>query len=153
MAKVTFKIEGMKELERAFKKLGDVPQKVVTPAARKGMRIVQKDAKKNAPEDLGTLKDGIILVGERSRLKGKKVYQVVFDRRYNHVFQKPVKNPSPGRSKIAYYPASMEYGYYLRNGQWMPGFHFLKNAIQDNEKTVRKVIVDELFKGIDKAWR
>ena len=45
------KIDGMKELQKSIKKLGQVPQKCVTPAAKKGMNIALKSAKKNAPED------------------------------------------------------------------------------------------------------
>lgn len=57
-----FKIEGMKELQKSIKKLGQVPQKCVTPAAKKGMNIALKSAKKNAPEDTGELKGGMKLI-------------------------------------------------------------------------------------------
>ena len=67
MAKVNFKVEGMKELERSLKKLGKVPQKHVTASARKGMNIVLKDSRANAPVDTGALKKGMKLKGERSR--------------------------------------------------------------------------------------
>ena len=35
MAKVKFKVEGMRELERSLKQLGKVPQKHVTASAEK----------------------------------------------------------------------------------------------------------------------
>ena len=66
---VKFKIEGMKELERSMKKLGQVPQKHVTSSARKGMNVSLKDSRANAPFDTGQLKKGIVLKGERSRTK------------------------------------------------------------------------------------
>ena len=59
-----------------MKKLGKVPQKHVTSSARKGMNVSLKD-RANAPFD--PLKKGIVLKGERSRTKAKKVYRVVFD--------------------------------------------------------------------------
>ena len=142
-----FKIEGMKKLEKSFKKLGKVPQKCVTPAARKGMNIALRSAKKNSPEDTGELKGGMKLIGEKSRTKGKKVYQVVFDRSKNDIFQKKNKE-----GKVTgYYPASQEYGFFARNGRYVPGFHFMKKAMEDNSQTIAKKIVSEVNKNIDKA--
>lgn len=143
-----FKIEGMKELEKSIKKLGEVPQKCVTPAARKGMNVAFKAAKKNAPVgDTGELKQGMKLVGEKASVKGKKVYQVVFDRAKNDIFQK--KN-SEGKV-IGYYPASQEYGFFARNGKYIPGYHFLEKALTSNSGAIQKKIVDEMSKNIDKA--
>lgn len=142
-----FKIEGMKELERSFKKLGKVPQKCVTPAAKKGMNIALKSAKKNAPEDTGELKKGMKLIGEKSKIKGKKVYQVVFDRAKNDIFQKKNKEGKV----IGYYPASQEYGFFTKNGRYIPGFHFMKRAMEDNSEAITKKIVTEVGKNIDKA--
>lgn len=142
-----YKIEGMKELKKSIKKLGQVPQKCVTPAARKGMNIALKSAKVNAPEDTGELKKGMKLVGERARVKGKKVYQVVFDRAKNDIFQK--KN-AQGKV-IGYYPASQEYGFFTKNGRYIPGYHFMKKAMEDNNRAIEKKIVDEMSKNIDKA--
>lgn len=142
-----FKIEGMKELEKSIKKLGEVPQKCVTPAAKKGMNIALKNAKINAPEDSGQLKKGMKLVGEKARVKGKKVYQVVFDRSKNDIFQK--KN-AQGKV-IGYYPASQEYGFFARNGRYIPGYSYLRRALEDNSRIIEKKIVDEMSKNIDKA--
>jgi HK97 gp10 family phage protein len=142
-----YKIEGMKELEKSIKKLGQVPQKCVTPAARKGMNIAFKSAKQNAPVDTGELKGGMKLLGEKAKVKGKKVYQVVFDRAKNDVFQK--KNQ--GGKVIGYYPASMEYGFFAKNGRYIPGYHFLKKALEGNKVAIEKKIVDEMSKQIDKA--
>lgn len=141
------KIEGMKELERSFRKLGKVPQKCVTPAAKKGMNIALKSAKKNAPEDTGALKGGMKLIGEKSRVKAKKVYQVVFDRSKNDIFQKKNKEGKV----IGYYPASQEYGFFSKNGRYIPGFHFMKRAMEDNSGTITRKIVSEVGKNIDKA--
>jgi len=142
-----FKIEGMKELQRSIKKLGDVPQKAVTPAARKGMNIALKSARSNAPVDTGELKKGMKLVGERSRHKGKKVYQVVFDRAKNDIFQKKNKE-----GKVTgYYPASQEYGFFTRNGRYVPGYHFLERSLTENVNKIEQTIVKEMGKQIDKA--
>ena len=145
MARLTFRIEGMKQLEKSLKKLGKVPQKHVTASSKKGMNIVLKDAKANAPYDTGMLKKGIKLVGERSRTKGKKVYRVVFDRAMNDVFQK--KNTE---GKITgYYPVSQEYGFFAKNGRYIPGYRFISDSLTDNVSKIEKTIVGEMKKRID----
>lgn len=145
MANVNFKVEGMKELEKSLKKLGKVPQKHVTSSAKKGMNISLKDAKANAPYDTGMLKKGIKLAGERSRVKGKKVYRVVFDRAMNDVFQK--KN-AEGKV-IGYYPVSQEYGYFTKNGRYIPGFRFISDSLIDNTAKIEKTIVSTMKTKID----
>ena len=135
----------MKKLQKDLKKLGETPQKHVTASSRKGMNIPLKQAKANAPYETGFLRKGIKLTGERSRSKGKKVYRIVFDRKYNDVFQKPNKD-----GKITgYYPISQEYGFFARDGRYIPGFRFISNSLKDNKSRVSKTIVDEMQKKID----
>lgn len=145
MAKLNFKIEGMKELEKKFKELGKVPQKHVMSASKKGMNISIKEAKANAPYDTGALKKGIKLVGEKSKLKGKKVYRIVFDREMNDVFQK--KNEEG--EVVAYYPVSQEYGYFTKDGKYIPGFRFIRDSLTDNVSKIEKTIVSTMKKKID----
>lgn len=151
MARATFRIEGMKELQKALKKLGAVPQKHVTSSARKGMNIALKDSKANAPFDTGMLKKGMKLKGERSKYKGKKVYQVIFDSAMNDVFQKPIKNPGEagGKNNTGYYPFSQEYGYFARNGRYIPGYRFIHDSLSDNTQKISKTMVSEMKKKID----
>lgn len=139
MAKANFKIVGMRELQKSLKKLGEVPQKHVTASAKKGMAIIKKGAKARAPEDTGALKKGIILRPEKSKYRGKKVYKVVFDPSMNDVFQKG----------NAYYPASQEYGFFAKNGRYIPGFRFIHNSLADNAASMEKTIVDTMKKKID----
>lgn len=145
MARVDFKIEGMKELERTIRELGKLPQKCVTPAAKKGARIALKAARAKAPWQTGELSNGIILKGEKTRKKGKKVYQVTLDPAKNDIFVKTTKD-----GKRYYYPASMEYGFITRDGGYSPGFHYLRDALVDNKTAIERTVVDELAKQIDK---
>ena len=146
MAKrVKYEIEGMKELERTIRKLGQLPQKCVTPAARKGATIALKAAKANAPFLTGALEEGIILKGEKARKKGKKVYQVTMNPAMNDVFVKTTKD-----GKRYYYPASQEYGFITKGGGYVPGLHFLRDSIDDNKLKIEKTVVDELAKRIDR---
>jgi len=145
MARVDFKIEGMKELERTIRELGKLPQKCVTPAARKGASIALKSARAKAPWDTGELSNGIILKGEKLRKRGKKVYQVVIDPAKNDIFVKYTKD-----GKRYYYPASQEYGFITRDGGYVPGYHYLRDALVDNKRLIERTVVDELAKRIDK---
>ena len=144
MAKVKFKIEGMDKLQKSLKKLGEVPQKHVTAAARKGMNIVNKDAKADAPYLTGDLQRGIKLVGEKAK-SGKKVYRVVFDRSMNDVFQKRNKDGDI----TGYYPISQEYGFFAKNGRYIPGFAFVRGSLEKDAPAVEKTIVDTMQKKID----
>lgn len=145
MAKVNFKVEGMDQLVKSLNRLGKVPQKHVTSSSRKAMNISLKDARANAPYDTGALSKGMKLKGERSRVKAKKVYQVVFDDKYNHIFQKPNKD-----GKITgYYPVSQEYGFFAKNGRYIPGFRFVRDSLTDNVGAIEKTIVSEMKKKID----
>jgi len=145
MATVRFRVEGMRELEKSLEKLGKVPQKHVTSSAKKGMNIVLKDSRANAPYDTGQLKKGIKLVGERSKYKGKKVYRIVFDSAMNDVFQKKNKE-----GKVTgYYPVSQEYGYFTKNGRYIPGYRFISDSLIDNVSKIEKTIVSEMKKKID----
>lgn len=148
---VKFKIEGIKQINMKLKKLGEVPQKSVALSSRKGMSIALKAAKQGGWVDQsGEMRRGMKLIGEKSKIKGKKVYQVVFDKNKNDIFQKQVINPIRGK-KTAYYPASQEYGFYARDGRYIPGFHFMKKALVDNKGAIQKKIIDEMSKQIDKV--
>lgn len=153
MAKVYFRVEGMRELERSLKRLGKVPQKHVTATSRKAMSIVLKQARADAPVETGNLKKGIIMVGEKSREKAKKVYRIVFDKKMNDVFQKPVKNPgqsgNPNARSIAYYPVSQEYGFFAKDGKYIPGFKFVHDALHSNTHQIEKTVVREMKRRID----
>jgi len=143
--KVKFKIEGMEELEKTIRKLGKLPQKCVTKAAKKGAQIALKAAKQKAPFLTGALEEGIILKGEKTRRKGKKVYQVTMNPAMNDVFVKTTKD-----GKRYYYPASMEYGFMTRDGGYVPGYHYLRDSLVDNKERIEKTVVDVLAKEIDK---
>lgn len=143
-----FKIEGMKELERAFKELGKVPQSTATKSARAGTTIGFKAAKANAPVDSGDLKSGIIMKKERRTVQGKAVYDVMMDPAKNDIFAETSKD-----GERSYYPASQEYGFLTVDGGYVPGYRFFKRSIAENARVIEKKMVDVAAKDIDKAWR
>ena len=145
MSRNDFRIDGLDELERKLETLGKLPQRVVTKAARKGANILKKDVKANAPVDMGTLKKGIVIKAEKSKVKGKKMMQITFDRAYNHVFVKVTKD-----GKRYYYPASQEFGFRTRGGGYIPGYHFLKDVAQSDRNQVEQMMIEVLTQEIDK---
>lgn len=154
----------MRALKKTVKNIGNLPQKCVTPAARKGARIWLKAVKASAPVgDTGNLRKGIILKGEKSPKKGKKVYDVMFDPAMNDVFVKShtagenaysVRNKTgkAGQTVRAYYPASMEFGYFARNGRYIPGYHFMRDSATETAPEVQQTVIKELTKNVDKEW-
>lgn len=142
---IRYKIEGMNKLLKDLKKLGKAPQSCVTPAAKKGMTIALKQARANAPYETGILQKGTILVGEKARTQGKKVYRIVFDRALNDVFQKKNKKGEV----TGYYPVSQEYGFFARNGRYIPGYRFIADSLNDNVQKISKTMVDEAQKKIN----
>lgn len=149
MSKVTFKVDGVKEIEKKLKKIGKVPQKYVTKASKSGMNIALKGAKNGDWLDqTGEMRRGMKLVGEKSKTKGKKVYRVVFDRSKNDIFQKTSKS-----GKIAYYPASQNYGFYTKNGRYIPGFHFMEKGITENGPAITKKIISIMEKELNKELK
>lgn len=140
-----FDVYGMDKLLNDLEKIGQVPQKHVTSSSRKAMNIVLKSSRANAPYYEGYLEKGMKLKGERSRVKGKKVYQVIFNPDMNHIFQKPNKE-----GKITgYYPVSQEYGFFAKNGRYIPGYRFIHDSLAENTRKVEKTIVSEMQKKID----
>src|SRR5690606_23879662 len=118
-------------------RLGKVPQAAATKGAQAGGRIALKAAKTNAPVDTGELRSGIILKGERNRERGKKVYDVMIDPAKNDVFVKTTKD-----GKRYYYPASQEYGFLTVDGRYVPGYAYLRRAIDNNAEQIERKILE-----------
>jgi len=139
---------GFDDLMRDFERLGKVPQTVATQSARAGGRIALKAAKALAPVDTGELRDGIILKRERSRTKGKAVYDVMMDPAKNDIFVKTTKD-----GKRYYYPASQEYGFLTVDGRYVPGYAYLRRAIDNNAEQIERKILEVAGREVDKALR
>ncbi|TFE30894.1 HK97 gp10 family phage protein [Cohnella luojiensis] len=138
----------MRELERAIRRLGQVPQRSVTKAARAGGSIALRAAKRNAPVDEGNLKKGLIMKAERRVTVGKKVYDIMPDPRMNDVFVKVSES-----GERSYYPASQEFGYLTESGHYIPGYRYMARAVEDNSRTIQRKIIDTATTDIDRAWR
>lgn len=138
-------ITGVTELQRTLDDLGKLPQRCVTKAANKGARELLRAIKAAAPVETGDLRRGIVVKPEKSKRRGKKFYQVVFDYKMNDVFVKYSKD-----GKRYYYPSSMEYGFKTRDGGWTPGYRFMKKTADAQDTNVKTTMVRVLNEELDK---
>lgn len=141
-------IIGMDALLKDFERLGKVPQSAATQGSRAGGRIALKIAKNLAPVDSGELREGIIMKQERKRVPGKAVQDIMMDPAKNDVFVKTTKD-----GKRYYYPASQEYGFLTVDGKYIPGYGFLRRAVDDNAETIERKILEVAGREVDKAIR
>jgi hypothetical protein len=109
-----------------------------------------------------SLQSSKALVEERARalkaagkrnLSGKAGFDVMFDPRFNSIFQKPIKRPglhgaSPPKD-TGYYPASMEYGFKTANGA-IGGHYFMKKSAIAEESSAQDKMLEVISKEIDK---
>lgn len=155
---IAINFSDMAKLNAALNRVERVPQRAVTKAAGKGATVVRKAVRGEVPVDTGALKRGIVRRPERSRTRGKKVYDLMFDPGMNDVFQKPIKDPGAagGKSKHGYYPASMEYGFLTRslgNGlQYVPGYHFMRKAAESSEFPAKQATIKAFTAELEKEW-
>lgn len=156
--KLTFYLQDLPRFYAALSRVEKVPQRAVTKAAGKGATIVRKAVRGAVPEDTGQLKRGIIRKGERSRTKGKKVYDLMFDPAKNDIFQKPIKQPgvAGGKSPHGYYPASMEYGFLTRSKggglSYVPGYHFMRDAAKSAAPLAKQATIKTFTAELEKEW-
>lgn len=152
--KVNLKMYGLEQIERDIKRLGKVPQVAANRAAKAGAKIAYKDAKRKAPKLTGDLKKGLIMIKEKTRQRGKGVYQVVFNAEMNNVFVKQIKNRIFAKTDRAYYPAAQEWGFFNHwAGRYLPGLRFMRSSIDDNKLEIRKAVLNTIGREIDRALK
>lgn len=146
------------EMAKTLEKVEKIPQKCVNKAAGKGANVVRRSIRGRVPVLSGDLKRGIIRNGERSRYKGKKVYDLMFDPAMNDVFQKSIQNPGEagGKNKHAYYPASMEYGFLTRSKgggySYVPGYYFMRDGAVESAPAASIEMATVFTKELEKEW-
>ena len=162
-------MEGFEEFVRVCSSLASNLQGAdLTRAVKKGAKVVQKAIQTQAPADTGVLREGLIMVKEKTRIRGKAVYQITPAREKNAIFQKPIRNPIRSKSPYAYYPASQEYGYftrrpgggmtYVRNDgseatmNKVPGKHYMRTGADVASETAKNLIAKTLLDGITKEY-
>ena len=158
---VAFDLKGIEKMVKALNKVNKSPQKAVTRAASKAATLVKRAVRQGTVPvgKTGNLKRAITRKAEKTRARGKKVYEITFDKKYNDVLQKPIKNPGAagGKNPKAYYPASQEYGFLTRSKgggiEYVPGLHFMRQGAENAEAQAKQVMIETLEKELDKLWK
>jgi len=143
--------EGIEDFQRLLERVGRIPPAALTYATKAGAKMVLAQAKLDAPVKSGKLRKGLKLRAEK-RKTGKKVYQIIFNEKMNDIFVK-VGRPRSGRfiSQAArpgeryYYPASQEYGFKTKNGGYVRGKYFIKNAVRRLRTSVQEAMLEKLM--------
>ncbi|MCA0754908.1 HK97 gp10 family phage protein [Paenibacillus sp. N4] len=142
-------IIGLRELKQMIKDLDKKGlRKVANKAGRAGAKIPFKAAKTNAPEDTGDLKGALVMRAEKSRKRGKKIYTIGINPAKIDHFVRISKE-----GKRAFYPASQEYGFRVGESGYIPGYHYLEKAINNNTTAIEREVVDVAATEIDKIMR
>ena len=129
-------MEGFEDFVRACSSLAsNIQGAELSRAVKEGAKVVQKAIQAKAPVDTGELREGLILVKEKTRTCGKVVFQITPAREKNAIFQKPIQNPVRSKTPYAYYPASQEYGYFTRR----PGGGMTYVRSDGNKASINKV--------------
>lgn len=82
------------------------------------------------------------------------MYDIVFDAGMNDVFQKFIQNPGEagGKSKTAYYPASMEYGILPGTAGIFPDITSCGVPRRNREGAAADIAVQVLSEEVEKEW-
>ena len=185
MNNLTFDYKDILKFKATCAFVGDkAADQAAKKAAQKGSNVVGKQVRIEAPVGkTGQLRKGFIKRKERSRLKGKHVYDYKLDRAKNDIFQKPIIRPGlyGGKNSKGYYPFSVEYGFLTRapgggysyqktrkgSNQYahktqeayrlpsrkVEGQHFIKRARDKANAETRETMRRVLNEELNKAWR
>ncbi len=150
---LNIRVEGLEELQRQFNRIGKMPKKYLTKSAKAGMADPERQAKADAPKGkTGNLKKSIKKKMETPNKRNKAVYRLRYNPTMTPLFLKPSSGAYGGKPPVAYYPASVEYGFKTKSGKVAGQFNMAK-AIQQHQESSLKKIVDSLNQSIDDLIR
>lgn len=154
-------ISGIDDLERYLAEFGKLPEKVVNEAVTKAGRVILNAVKANMPVDTGFSKRNLTIKAERKKKKGKRVVRIRFKPDvYDQIsadFAKRSANPQRETKRKNdtpfFYPSAMEYGYFIKGGKFIPGYHFMKKAMEQTSDQFEKQLYKELENALNKMAR
>lgn len=148
MAKVTFSIEGGKELRDALDEVAKTigakhSYSILRKAARESVKPMLKAAKQYAPKSTGRLRSSLRIVSRVYKKEDKVVAWV---------------EPNPKKFPKDYAAFFIEFGHRVGPRKlglarkWVEPIPFLRRAFDDTKAIVEKLLVDWIRFGIDRAW-
>lgn len=151
--KISFKTEGysFEEIAAGVANLGYLPTSIVSSSSKKAATRIKRAARGIAPKRTGLLRSAIEVSRrkERSKTKGKAVWDVWISSAYNSQFQKP---SSGQRNGYAYVPASMNYGFTLKNGQHYDGFYYMESAAEALSEVHEEMTLSDAQAALNRLW-
>lgn len=140
MAEFEIKITGIQEAQKKLyaysQQLGD---RVVIRALTNGARLLQKQARFNAPKRTGSLRRQIVV--RKSRLNnGRRTARAL------GVYI-TIKRPRGIRSGQAYYGHALEYGWRDRSGKKQPARAFMGRAFDTTKQRAADLAVASIITG------
>lgn len=136
-------IDGIDEIIAKFKQLEDVPQEMVTKAAKKGATIALKFAQANLQPANGEF---LGRQGKKEQHQGGDLSNALKLKR-----EKSPKGKSVYKIDTTWYAKFKDLGFTTRNGKKIEGSHFLKYALTEHYDEIKDAMIEELSKGVDKA--
>lgn len=149
----SFGVEGLGELQAQLERIGKVPKKYLTKAAKEASDIELRQARADAPVGRGTktsgsLKKSISRKMETPNKRNKTVYRIQYSPKFTETFLKPTTGVYGGKTPKAYYPLSVEYGYKAKHGK-VAGKFYMKKALEKVENATAQKLVDSLSDSIN----
>ena len=151
---LNIRVEGLEELQAQFGRIGKMPKKYLTKSAKAGMADPLRQARTNAPVGKGTktsgnLKKSIKKKMETPNKRNKAIYRLRYDPAFTPLFLKKSSGKYGGKPPVAYYPASVEYGFKTKGGKKIKGQFNMAKAIQQHQESSLQKVVDSLRDSID----
>lgn len=155
---LNIKVEGLEVLQAQFEKVGKMPKKYLTKAAREGIADPERDAKRSAPVGKGTPTSGTLRKSIKKKMetpnkRNKGVYRLAYDKKFTPLFLKPSSGAYGGKPPVAYYPHSVEYGFRTKGGRKVPGQFNMTKAIERHQAQSLQKVVDSLNDSLDQLLR
>lgn len=148
-SKFDIEVKGLKELQAQFDRVGKIPKKYLTKAAKEGSNDPLRAVKAAAPVGkTGLLKKGLHRKMETPNKRNKAVYRIRWNSKFTEQYLKPTTGKYGGKTPFAYYPHSVEYGFKTANGR-REGKYFVTKALRATTQESLQKVVNSLRDSID----
>lgn len=135
---IEFKITGIKEIRRAFKRLpAIVARKVIKKAIRESLRPIKAEVERLAPKRSGLLAQSVKIRAAKQKRGAIRIR---------------VQIGAGDFKGKTYYAAFVEYG--TKNKKGLPkieGRHYMKQAYELHKDSARKECIQRIRRGVDEA--
>lgn len=152
-------IQGDRALVRALEKL---PLKTARACQRAGlvraMRPVTNAIRRNVPGPTGKKAKGTKAELLRKGIKAR-AQEIIRDRTFGgKSIRRRTFLPSRGYMGIPldaehYWPAALEYGHIAADGSFVKPRSFIRKGYDETERDALRILVDETWKAIRRAWK